>query len=104
MHSSKEAVIQVLIIWATPHINCNVPKLPLYLMHVFTCVHSTYDVSPINTPHVGQGGTGICSECSPSYTGPNCELSIPMVVVPTILAVTAVITVCIILSIWYIRR
>ena len=53
---------------------------------------------------LGQGGTGICSECLPSYTGANCDLSIPLVIVPTLLAVTALVTVIVILSVWYIRR
>lgn len=72
----------------------------------YTCTGLNIITAPDIFPmlHLGQGGTGICSECSPSYIGANCDLSIPLVVVPTLLAVSAVVTVCIILSIWYIRR
>ena len=52
----------------------------------------------------GQGGTGTCSSCSSGYAGANCDVSIPLVVIPTFIVVTTAIVVIILVTIWYIKR
>lgn len=50
------------------------------------------------------GGTGTCSSCHGGWAGPNCDLSIPLVVVPTLFVTILIVVAIVVLAVWYIRR
>lgn len=53
---------------------------------------------------VGQSGNGACSSCDGGYAGANCDVSIPLVVVPTLVVVIGSLTAIIVFAVWYIKR
>lgn len=52
----------------------------------------------------GQFGDGTCSSCDGGYAGANCEVSIPLVVVPTVVVAIAALSAIIIFTVWYMKR
>ncbi len=54
--------------------------------------------------HAGPSGTGLCSECLSTYAGANCDLSVPAVIVPSLLVVAVLATAVVFFSSWYIKR
>ena len=54
--------------------------------------------------HTGQTGTGTCSSCDSGYAGSNCDVSIPLVVVPAVFVVVVCIGAIIMFIMWYMKR
>ena len=52
----------------------------------------------------GQSGNGGCSSCDAAYAGANCDVSISLVVVPTLVVVIGSLSAIIIFAVWYIKR
>ena len=61
----------------------------------YSCLHAAYS---------GQSGNGACSSCDGGYAGANCDVSILLVVVPTVLATLACLSALIIFTVWYMKR
>ena len=51
----------------------------------------------------GADGTGSCT-CDSGFTGSDCSVSIPLVVVPTVTVVILIAIGLVIFAVWYIRR
>lgn len=77
-------------------------KVQRWYEHYICCIyHSHFSVIRIIA---GQFGDGTCSSCDGGYAGANCEVSIPLVVVPTVVVVIAALSAIIIFTIWYMKR
>ncbi len=53
---------------------------------------------------LGSSGTGLCSECYSSYAGANCDISVPAVIIPSLLIMAVLATAIFFLSSWYLKR
>ena len=89
---------------------CVIVLLYICACVLWTCVDSIAVIISIQLCETishsipGQNGNGECSVCDSGYMGANCDLSIPLVVIPTVLAVFALVTAIVIFAVWYLRR
>lgn len=61
-------------------------------------------IQSLSLPSLGQTGNGACSSCDSGWAGANCDVSIPLVVVPTVILALGLLIGIIIFIIWYMRR
>lgn len=77
-----------LCVHVTKYVNGNINNISLYLRMYF----------------LGSSGTGLCSECYSSYAGANCDISVPAVIIPSLLIMAVLATAIFFLSSWYLKR
>ena len=61
-------------------------------------------VCPSTPPSTGPSGSGTCKECDLSWAGDNCHITLPGVIIPTVIVLAVLGTIVFFVGRWYYKR